>query len=105
MYSNLISYLDPEWQELLKDELNSLNFTRIVSFLNSQNSTIYPPKELIFNAFNLCKPSNLKVVIIGQDRINTEEMISGLDDIIDFDVFAGGEDPIFLIQHIDLIAG
>ena len=78
MYSNLISYLDPEWQELLKDELNSLNFTRIVSFLNSQNSTIYPPKELIFNAFNLCKPSNLKVIIIGQDPYHNAGEAMGL---------------------------
>ena len=78
MYSNLISYLDSEWQELLKDELNSLNFTRIVSFLNSQNSTIYPPKELIFNAFNLCKPSNLKVIIIGQDPYHNAGEAMGL---------------------------
>lgn len=78
MYSNLISYLDLEWQELLKDELNSLNFTRIVSFLNSQNSTLYPPKELIFNAFNLCKPSNLKVIIIGQDPYHNAGEAMGL---------------------------
>lgn len=78
MYSNLISYLDPEWQELLKDKFNSLNFTRIVSFLNSQNSTIYPPKELIFNAFNLCKPSNLKVIIIGQDPYHNAGEAMGL---------------------------
>lgn len=78
MYSNLISYLDPEWQKLLKDELNSLNFTRIVSFLNSQNSTIYPPKEFIFNAFNLCKPSNLKVIIIGQDPYHNAGEAMGL---------------------------
>lgn len=78
MYSNLISYLDPEWQELLKDELNSLNFAKIISFLNSQNSTIYPPKELIFNAFNLCKPSNLKVIIIGQDPYHNAGEAMGL---------------------------
>ena len=78
MYSNLISYLDPEWQELLKDELNSLNFAKIISFLNSQNTTIYPPKELIFNAFNLCKPSNLKVIIIGQDPYHNAGEAMGL---------------------------
>ena len=78
MYSNLISYLDPDWQELLKDELNSLNFAKIISFLNSQNTTIYPPKELIFNAFNLCKPSNLKVIIIGQDPYHNAGEAMGL---------------------------
>ncbi|WP_299043306.1 uracil-DNA glycosylase [uncultured Campylobacter sp.] len=78
MYSNLISYLDPEWQELLKDELNSLNFAKIISFLNSQTATIYPPKELIFNAFNLCKPSDLKVIIIGQDPYHNAGEAMGL---------------------------
>lgn len=78
MYSNLISYLDPDWQELLKDELNSLNFAKIISFLNSQNTTIYPPKELIFNAFNLCKPSDLKVIIIGQDPYHNAGEAMGL---------------------------
>lgn len=78
MYSNLISYLDPDWQELLKDELNSLNFVKIISFLNSQTATIYPPKELIFNAFNLCKPSDLKVIIIGQDPYHNAGEAMGL---------------------------
>lgn len=78
MYSNLISYLDPEWQELLKDELNSQNFANIIKFLNSQTAVIYPPKELIFNAFNLCKPSDLKVIIIGQDPYHNAGEAMGL---------------------------
>lgn len=78
MYSNLISYLDPEWQELLKDELNSQNFANIIKFLNSQTAVIYPPKELIFNAFNLCKPSDLKVIIIGQDPYHNPQEAMGL---------------------------
>ncbi|WP_096024300.1 uracil-DNA glycosylase [Campylobacter lanienae] len=78
MYLDLISYLDPSWQELLKDELNSQNFANIIKFLNSQTTTIYPPKELIFNAFNLCKPSDLKVIIIGQDPYHNPQEAMGL---------------------------
>ena len=78
MYSNLISYLDPEWQELLKDELNSQNFANIVKFLNSQTAVIYPPKDLIFNAFNLCKIENLKVIIIAQDPYHNPQEAMGL---------------------------
>ena len=78
MYSNLISYLDPEWQELLKDELNSQNFVNIVKFLNSQTAVIYPPKDLIFNAFNLCKIENLKVIIIAQDPYHNPQEAMGL---------------------------
>ena len=78
MYSNLISYLDPEWQELLKDELNSQNFANIVKFLNSQTAVIYPPKDLIFNAFNLCKIENLKVRIVAQDPYHNPQEAMGL---------------------------
>ena len=78
MYSNLISYLVPEWQELLKDELNSQNFANIVKFLNSQTAVIYPPKDLIFNAFNLCKIENLKVIIVAQDPYHNPQEAMGL---------------------------
>ena len=78
MYSNLISYLDPEWQELLKDELNSQNFANIIKFLNSQTAVIYPPKGLIFNAFNLCKIENLKVIIVAQDPYHNPQEAMGL---------------------------
>ena len=78
MYSNLISYLDPEWQEFLKDELNSQNFANIIKFLNSQTATIYPPKDLIFNAFNLCKIENLKVIIVAQDPYHNPQEAMGL---------------------------
>ena len=78
MYSNLISYLDSEWQELLKDELNSQNFANIVKFLNSQTAVIYPPKDLIFNAFNLCKIRNLKVIIVAQDPYHNPQEAMGL---------------------------
>lgn len=78
MYSNLISYLVPEWQELLKDELNSQNFANIIKFLNSQTAVIYPPKDLIFNAFNLCKIENLKVIIVAQDPYHNPQEAMGL---------------------------
>ena len=32
-------------------------------------------------------------------------MISGFNDIIDLDVFAGSEDTVFLIQYLNLITG
>ena len=78
MYSNLISYLDPKWQELLRDELNSQNFANIIKFLNSQTAVIYPPKDLIFNAFNLCKIENLKVIIVAQDPYHNPQEAMGL---------------------------
>lgn len=78
MYYDLISYLNLDWQNFLKNELNSPNFAKIIEFLNSQTATIYPPKELMFNAFNLCPLKSLKVVILAQDPYHNENEAMGL---------------------------
>ena len=41
---------------------------------------------------------------VGQDRINTEEVISCFDDIIDLDCFAAGDDAVGFVQQLDLVA-
>ncbi|WP_394758532.1 uracil-DNA glycosylase [Flavobacterium sp.] len=43
-----------------------------------ENHTCFPPKEFIFNAFNSCDFSNLKVVIIGQDPYHGDGEANGL---------------------------
>ena len=43
---------------------------RLIENLNEQHAAgkkIFPPKELIFDAFNVCPFEKIKVVIIGQD--------------------------------------
>ena len=44
-------------------------FNRLMDFLSEEyeSQTIYPPKELLFNAFKLTPLNNVKVVILGQD--------------------------------------
>lgn len=58
--------LNPDWQKILKSELNSENFLWIKKFLEWEKN-FFPPEEEIFNAFNLTKFENLKVVILWQD--------------------------------------
>jgi uracil-DNA glycosylase len=43
-----------------------------------QNQTCFPPKDLIFSAFNNCSLEDLKVVIIGQDPYHGEGEANGL---------------------------
>jgi uracil-DNA glycosylase len=43
-----------------------------------QNNTIFPPKDLIFEAFRLTSFSNLKVVILGQDPYHGANQAHGL---------------------------
>lgn len=61
--------LNCEWKNFLKDILESDYFAEILSKLEVEYSKneIYPPKDLIFNSFNLCPLDKLSVVIIGQD--------------------------------------
>jgi uracil-DNA glycosylase len=58
-----------DWQVPLGDYLKKPAFKETFKFVKSEYSsqTIFPPKELIFNAFKHVQFSQLKVVIVGQD--------------------------------------
>lgn len=43
-----------------------------------QHYTIYPPRDMVFQAFKLTKPSELKVVIIGQDPYHNPGQAMGM---------------------------
>jgi len=75
-----IKSLHADWNELLNKEFSKDYFIRLSEFVNSEylSKSIYPPKQQVFNAFNLCLPSNLKVVIIGQDPYHQAGQANGL---------------------------
>ena len=72
--------LNSKWKSLLSDEIQKPYFTDLMEKLESeyQESSCFPPEELIFSAFNHCDLVNLKVVIIGQDPYHGEEEANGL---------------------------
>ena len=43
-----------------------------------QTKTIYPPKQQIFRALNLCDYDDVKVVILGQDPYHEPRQANGL---------------------------
>ena len=43
-----------------------------------ENCTIYPPRDMLFQAFKLTNPSTLKAVIIGQDPYHNPGQAMGL---------------------------
>ncbi len=75
-----IKSLHADWNELLKNEFNKAYFLQLSNFVNSAylNKAVYPPRQQVFNAFNLCLPSVLKVVIIGQDPYHQTGQANGL---------------------------
>jgi uracil-DNA glycosylase len=72
--------IDSSWKEVLKNEFLSQNFANIkANFLKAKASgEVYPPNELIFNAFNLTPFYNVKVVILGQDPYHGKGQAMGL---------------------------
>lgn len=72
--------LNRVWQIFLDSEINKEYFNKLSTFidLEYENTTIYPKYENIFRAFNLLKPSEVKVVIIGQDPYHGASQANGL---------------------------
>ena len=61
--------LNLPWQTIFADEIHKSYFIDLMKSVDEeyQNHTCFPPKELIFAAFDHCSFEDLKVVIIGQD--------------------------------------
>ena len=72
--------MDPSWQERLGSELKKPYIQRLVTFLNAESAkhTVFPPKEEVWTALNLCPFDQVKVVIIGQDPYFNPNQAHGL---------------------------
>ena len=73
--------LEAGWKTALADALTNDSMTRLREFLTeqkNQNLTIYPPNNLIFNAFNTTPLDQVKVVILGQDPYHGPRQANGL---------------------------
>lgn len=72
--------IEESWEKVLQTEFDKPYFKELTDFVRSEyaTATIYPPASLIFNAFNLCPFSKVKVVIIGQDPYHGPGQAHGL---------------------------
>jgi uracil-DNA glycosylase len=73
--------IEESWKKVLSNEFNSAYFDNIRKVLyeaKAQNTVIYPPGKLIFNAFNSTPFREVKVVIIGQDPYHNPGQAMGL---------------------------
>jgi uracil-DNA glycosylase len=68
------------WQIILSEEVQKPYFQNLRQAVDIEylNSICYPPKELLFAAFDYCSFENLKVVIIGQDPYHGVGEANGL---------------------------
>lgn len=72
--------IEQSWKTALSDEFEKPYFATLTNFLKSEYKTsrVYPPGNLIFNAFDQCSFDKLKVVILGQDPYHGPGQAHGL---------------------------
>ena len=74
--------LESSWQKHLQDELQTPYATRLAALIEREYAaspgSIYPPKELIFNAFYYTPFDKVKVVLMGQDPYHGAGQAHGL---------------------------
>lgn len=68
------------WKEVLIDEFNKPYFADLKKFLVEEKARymVYPPGNLIFNAFNQTPFDQVKVVLLGQDPYHGKGQAHGL---------------------------
>lgn len=73
--------LQPDWLELLRGEFSQDYMQALSGFLRERRAAgaeIYPPAELIFNAFWQTPPGRVKAVILGQDPYHNPHQAHGM---------------------------
>jgi uracil-DNA glycosylase len=74
------SHLNSSWQTILASEIQKPYFKDLMLAVANEYTvnSCFPPKELLFSAFDYCSFDDLKVVIIGQDPYHGEGEANGL---------------------------
>ena len=76
------------WYELLKEDFEKPFYKELEQWLKTEynTKTIYPKPENVFNALNLVKYDDVKVVIIGQDPYHNPKQAHGLSFSVEEDI-------------------
>lgn len=72
--------IEASWKAVLQPEFDKPYFKSLTDFVRAEYAThtCYPPAAKIFNAFNSCPFSDVRVVIIGQDPYHEPGQAHGL---------------------------
>ncbi len=78
--NNLEKNINNDWALILKDEFKKKYFIKLENTLMNESAkfSIYPKKENIFQAFNLCPFKTCNVIILGQDPYHNKNQANGL---------------------------
>ncbi|MBM3207891.1 MAG: uracil-DNA glycosylase [Chlamydiae bacterium] len=73
--------LNPTWLQQLRSEIESDYFKQLLIYIDNekkQGCTVYPPEDLVFEAFNRTPFNKVRVVILGQDPYHGKNQAHGL---------------------------
>ncbi len=72
--------IESGWKQGLKEEFEKPYFQKLTDFVRDEYKShrIFPPARQIFNAFDSCPLSEVKVVILGQDPYHGPGQANGL---------------------------
>ena len=72
--------IEPSWRKALEEVFVQPYFKTLTDFVREEYQTkrVYPPPKLLFNAFELCPFSDVRVVILGQDPYHGPGQAHGL---------------------------
>ncbi|NGM65700.1 uracil-DNA glycosylase [Sphingobacterium sp. SGR-19] len=71
---------DPSWESILRPLFKQDNMRSLSAFVQHERkqTLVFPPENLVLNAFRLTPFENIKVVILGQDPYHNDGQAHGL---------------------------
>ncbi len=77
---NMEVRIETSWKEVLQKEFEKPYFNKLANFVRQEYQThrVFPPAKQVFNAFDRCPISQVKVVILGQDPYHGPGQAHGL---------------------------
>ena len=68
------------WTDFAQQEENKPYYKELITFVEAQyaSTLVFPPKEEVFTALELCSPEDVKVVLLGQDPYHGVGQAHGL---------------------------
>lgn len=70
----------PAWRELLEPQFAENYFRQLIEFVDADRKTeqVFPPEEDVFQALECTNPTDIKVVVLGQDPYHDDNQAHGL---------------------------
>eukprot|EP00798_Chlamydomonas_sp_ICE-L_P015688 gene15688-21795_t len=92
------------WREALEGEFGRPYFQQLSAFLEqewgNQKLKVFPPRNLVFNAFNSCPFDQVKVVILGQDPYHDDGQAMGLSFSVTHGVKKWNQQGVLLLNAV-----